>query len=247
MTHERIVRYIGNPQPESAIQILTWFRSLQKYHGFHDVLLVDASGQPQLSLSRRSGPLNPEATEALSTAWRERRCVLSDLYVLSGDPAFKIDTIIPFFITNGRSEPIGAVVEQIDARQYLYPLIQSWPFPSQSAETLLVRRDGDAVLFLNDLRHRQNAALKMRIPLNREDVPAVMAVLGKEGVMEGKDYRGIEVLSILKAVPDSPWFMVAKIDKSEILANWRFLSILILALIAGLAAVLTSAMGMVWQ
>ena len=34
-----------------------------------------------------------------------------------------------------------------------------------------------------------------------------MAVLGKEGVVEGLDYRGIKVVSVLRAIPNSPWFM----------------------------------------
>ena len=75
-TQEPIARWIGNTQPEGSNQILTWFRSLQKYHRFHDVLLVDASGQPRLSLSGKSGPppLGRDTMEALGTALRERRC-----------------------------------------------------------------------------------------------------------------------------------------------------------------------------
>ena len=37
----------------------------------------------------------------------------------------------------------------VDADEFLFPLIQSWPTPSRSAESLLIRRDGDDVLFLN--------------------------------------------------------------------------------------------------
>ena len=54
-----------------------------------------------------------------------------------------------------------------DPEDFLYPLVQSWPTPSQSAETLLMRKDGDDVLFLNTLRHRPDPALTLRIPLSR--------------------------------------------------------------------------------
>ena len=51
-------------------------------------------------------------------------------------------------------------VAQIAAR-YLYPLVQTWPTPSSTAETLLVRRHKDSALFLNALRHRAPAALQV--------------------------------------------------------------------------------------
>ena len=37
-----------------------------------------------------------------------------------------------------------------------------------SGETLLVRREGDSVLFLNELRHQRHAALKLRFPLSQK-------------------------------------------------------------------------------
>jgi PAS domain S-box-containing protein len=179
---------------------------------------------------------------------RERKPVLSDLHAGPGDLPPHVDVIAPFFAGNGEAPaPVGAVILQSDAREFLYPLIQSWPVPSHSAETLLVRRDGDAVLFLNELHHQKDTALKLRIPLTRTDVPAVRAVLGKEGLVQGKDYRGVEVLSVIKAIPDSPWFMVAKVDAAEVLAAGRLASVLILALLLGSVAAAAAAVSAMWQ
>ena len=94
-----------------------------------------------------------------------------------------------------------------DAASYLYPLIQSWPTSSRSGETLLVRREGDAVVYLNELRHRTNTALSLRVPLAQDDLPAARAVLGQQGQFQGLDYRGVEVLADLRPVPGSPWFL----------------------------------------
>jgi len=43
-----------------------------------------------------------------------------------------------------------------------FPLIQSWPTPSKSSETLLIRKEGDSVIFLNELRHRYNTSLNLQ-------------------------------------------------------------------------------------
>ena len=243
-----IVRWMVNPQGEGSDQILSWFRSLQRHYKFTDVLLVDAGGRPLLSLSGRSERLRTEGMQALETALRERRSVLSDLHIEYPQMSPGVDTVAPVFSGEEKAAvPIGALVQQIDARQFLYPLLASWPTHSDTAETLLVRRDGDYTLFLNDLRHQKETALNLRIPLNSKEVPAVMAVLGREGMADGIDYRGIEVLSVLKAVPDSPWFMVAKVDRTEILADWRLLSFVILAMVLGLVSAMAAAMGMAWQ
>lgn len=247
-TDEVIARWMVTPQAESTKQILSWFHGLQIYYKYHDVLIADASGQRRLSLTGRKGPLHVETLKAVETALRERRSVLTDLHQEPADQAPYAEAIAPIFSEIGQaSEPLGALILQIDARQSLYPLIEFWPTPSRSAETLIVRRDGDGVLFLNELRHQKETALNLRIPLSQKDLPAVMAVLGKEGVVEGKDYRGVEVLSALRAIPDSPWFLVTKVDKTEILASWRLQSQLILILILGLMAAMAATVGMAWQ
>ena len=211
-------------------------------------MLVDRDGQVRLSLRKHHGSLHEEAARSLVEALREGRPVMTDLHAGPADLPPHIDVVAPLFSeTDKTRDPNGAVILQIDARQFLYPLIQFWPTPSVSAETLLVRKEGDAVLFLNDLRHQPDTALKLRIPLSKKNVPAVMAVLGKEGIVQGTDYRGVGVLSVLKAVPNSPWFMVSKMDEAEALAGWRFRSILILVLVIALLAFLFTAVGVVWQ
>ena len=242
------VKYIEAATPKDAERLLARFRPLQRYYHFSDVLLVNAAGKPLLSLSGRLDPLHEEMAQALITALREHRPMITDLHAGPGDLPPHLDVITPVFVNNeNHSDPRGAVVLQCEARDFLYPVIQSWPVTNATAETALVRRDGDSALFLNELRHLTNTALKLRIPLSRTEVPAVMAVLGKEGVVEGRDYRGVKVVSVLKAVPDSPWFMVAKQDTAEVFAAWRFHSMLILALVFGLMLLAVGATLVVWE
>ena len=103
----------------------------------------------------------------------------------------------------------------------LYAFVQTWPTPSRTAETLLVRREGEETVFLNELRHRTNTALRLRFPLSRREIPGVRAALGEEGIMEGRDYRGVPVLAALRTIPRTPWCIVAKVDKEEVFAPLR--------------------------
>jgi PAS domain S-box-containing protein len=236
--------FLKNPESKVAEQMLVRFRSLQRHYEYRDVLIADATGVERLSLSGDMHQLHPAALEALRVALRDRRPVMTDLHFTPGRHDPHVDVVAPIF-SNG--VPLGAILLQADAGHFLYPLLQSWPVPTDTAETLLVRRDGDEVLYLNELRHRKDTALMLRVPLSRREMPAVMAVLGRKGVVRGRDYRGVEVLSAMNAVPDSPWFMVAKIDASEALSVARRESILILALILGLTAAAAATLAVVWQ
>ncbi|MFH0792760.1 MAG: cache domain-containing protein, partial [bacterium] len=244
---EGVKRWLAAPQAEDAENILTQFRSLQKNGHYRDVLLLDVGGKERLSTSGRLSPIGEVEMQTLALALSERRPVLTDLHTHPGDPMADLEIFAPLFAKDGAAaKPLAVAILRLDAGQFLYPMIQSWPAPSRTAETLLVRRDGESVLFLNEVRHRKETALKLRIPLTRVEVPAVMAVLGKRGVMEGTDYRGVKSLAFLSAIPDSPWFMVTKMDDEEAFAVWRVESYFILALmLLAVTGALTTA-GILW-
>ena len=240
-------RWLAGPQTAPAEEIQSRFRGLRDHYHYTDIVLTDPEGQARLSLSGRLNRLDAVESRSLAVALRDRTPVLTDLYT-GEDRQPHLSTITPVFSSaESPAQPVGAVILKLDVEQFLYPLIQSWPTPSRTAETLLVRRDGDSVLFLNELRHQTNTALKLRLPLTKTDVPAVKAVLGQRGVVHGTDYRGVEVVSVLKAIPGSPWFMVAKMDAAEVFAAWRTRAILILTLAIGLVMVAAAVALVVWQ
>ncbi|MFW6139100.1 MAG: PAS domain S-box protein, partial [Spirochaetota bacterium] len=241
-----VMNWMAGQQTGNAHYILSRFRSLKKNYNYHDILLADTEGKVLLSISGNSGGLHPRALKAFKAAIGSRKPVLSEIHNGPSHLPPHVDVIAPLFISD-RNTPVGGIVLQSDAREFFYPLVQSWPTPSRTAETLLVRRVDDEVLFLNDLRHRPSAALNLRIPLSRSDLPAAMAVLGREGFVRGMDYRGVEVFAVLKNVPGFSWFMVAKVDVSEALAFWKLQSNLILALLVVLTALAGAAGLFLWQ
>ncbi len=76
-------------------------------------------------------------------------------------------------------------------------------------------------MFLNELKFIKNTALNLRVPLTNDIMPSVMAVKGHKGIVEGIDYRGVSVIAAVLPVPDSPWFMVARMDINEVYAPLR--------------------------
>ena len=174
----------------------------------------------------------PILSDSIITALASDKPIIGD---------FKSGVIeISMAVRDDHGNPIAVMLWFKDPQDYLYPLIQSWPVPSRSAETLLVKRDGNQVIFLNHLRHQTPSHLFLRFPLSRTDIPAVQATLGKQGIFQGYDYRGIPVLADLRPIPGTQWFIVAKMDRDEILAEAQYRT-LVICLVIGLLSLLTAA------
>ncbi len=207
---------------------------------YHDVLLFAPDGQMILSTKDAPAPVDPATQRIVAAALTSQEPLLSDFF-REPDGTVHIDAAAA--VRDAKGQPLAVMILRSDADAYLFPLIQSWPTPSPSAETLLVQRDGEEILYLNALRHRSQTAMTLRVPISRTDLPAAQALRGKQGEFQGKDYRNVEVLADLRSVPNSPWFLVAKVNANEILAEARYRAGLISLMVGSfilLAAVATA-------
>ena len=153
-----------------------------------------------------------------------QKVVFSDLY-LDENSKVRLSVFAPLLVIQGNAKvTVGVILIRIEPYQFLYPLIKSWPTPSLTGETELIRREGNEVVFLNELRHRENIPLNLRFPVDSPKLVAAMIARGKKGIVEGLDYRGVPVLAVAGLIPDSPWFLIAKIDANEIYAPLKKLS-----------------------
>jgi PAS domain S-box-containing protein len=154
----------------------------------------------------------------IAKAARTQEINFTDFHYDTVTDSIDIDLIIPLiYREKGHNRCVAVLLIDIDPYKYLYPLIRTWTFPSYSGESLLVRREGNEVLFLNSLRFKPDSALRHRAPLTDTEMPAVRAALGQEGVFAGVDYRDVPVYAAIRTIPDSPWAIVTKIDLQEIL------------------------------
>jgi signal transduction histidine kinase len=232
-------------------EILRWMASLQsprQVQSFEAAVLLDAEGKVRLSVPEGDRILDPfSKTLVLQTA-REKRVILSDLYRDETSGFIRLSLLVPILAQRGGGAvPVAVILLRIDPQRFLYPLIQSWPTPSPTSETLFVRREGDDVVFLNELRRRKNTALTLRFPMSTQGFPAAMAARGQEGVAEGFDYRGVPVLVAMRRIPDSPWFLVAKVDQEEIYAQIRTEARLVAVLVGVFVIGAAFSVGFLWR
>ncbi len=178
------------------------------------VFLINHAGDFVLGSNGAPRTIAPALRAAVQEAAADRQVRLLGPYLdAAGRP--RLNIVAPLTSADLHQH---TVVTEVDIDRYLFPLMKRWPISNTSGETLLFRRDGENVLFLNELRYRSNTAARFTVPLTQEKVLAVQvlrapALLGK--MIEGVDYRGIPVIGIALPVPGTHWYLLAKMDQDE--------------------------------
>jgi PAS domain S-box-containing protein len=176
---------------------------------YTDAALVGLDGEVYIRLRQ-------ESVESAQFRQRVRRrlakeaieahdVVLSDLNLETRDGRPLMSLTVPV-------EDRGAFILDIDPSKFLYPYLKSWPGPRRTAEILLVRRENNEVVYLS--RPRLADASFPRRPLTLK-LPSD-EVLNAGWSLRAPDYRDVEVLGTVRRIPNSPWFLVVKIDVAEV-------------------------------
>lgn len=240
---ERLIK--DHADKDARQRLLNWLASIRSNPSYSVVALVDSQGVVTGAISGIDASTDNRVGTIARDVLVAGEVELTDLY-LDEHGETDMYLVIPLIDSETQQSTIGALVLEIDLEAYLYPYLVEWPIPTDTAETYLVRRDGDDALFLSNLRFAQDAALSLRTPLDGGiALPAMKAALAEEGPVIGLDYRGVEVVADVRSLPDSPWYLVAKMDTSEAYsqANERLLLLLV---IAGFSSVSAAGIAALW-
>jgi len=195
---------------------------MQAVKGLSDIMLVDPGGKVVYS----SDP---------GHFWKEfRKTLLDPQQKAFGEGKKKVYFSEIFFRKEEADRPVmlvsapvigfngkfsGVLAFEVDMGS-VYTLVQETTGLGTTGETLLGRKEGSEIVFLNPLRHDPGAALKRRVTIGAElGIPVQQAVLGRTGTGLVKDYRGVAVVAAWRPIPSMGWGLVAKIDAAEAFAE----------------------------
>jgi len=226
-------------------QILALLEGVRGTSNYTNVAILDASGHLLLGAGSDL-TISEQLTTATVEAIRTGALTFVDLHRRPMDNLIQMGYLAPIAASGGGHMP-AVVFLEMRPNGYLFPFIQSWPLPSATGETLLIRREGDDIVYLNELRHRQGSALILRQPVDVPDSMAAQALHTQEGLIGGQDYRRIRVLAVALPVPEVPWTLIAKVDEEEAVASIRSLAWVAGGLTLAALIVAGAFIGMLWQ
>jgi PAS domain S-box-containing protein len=218
MLVEKISDYLNHkeqmPTEEMVRRIL---KSLTENYDYRSATVTDRHGDVRIIFPARDTLTGDSLKQLLNVIARDRKVVMTDLHLSSSVRSAHLDLIVPLIDRTINDTIVqGFLILRIDPGKVLYPLLQSWPTASRSAETLMVRKEGDQIVYLNNLRHLKNSELSLRKAVSEEKLPAAMAVRGIKGTIDGVDYRNVSVVASMKKIPGTQWYLIAKIDREEV-------------------------------
>lgn len=175
----------------------------------------------QVLLTTDSQPDTAAAQQQAVQAARLGRAILEDVH-FSGQsippgrtrPKIRMGYFIPLLPGEG-ARPQAVLHIRMSPEDGLYPLLLSWPHHTGSAETMLASTKGDNFVYLNDLRHAPNSALRLTRPVAEPRLVASRVIREGEGFFEENDYRGMPTLAYGMKIEGTPWLLIAKIDQDE--------------------------------
>jgi PAS domain S-box-containing protein len=214
----------------------------QKEEGFESIIIANQEGQILIAQGSSINQLDDSTKVKIIEAVKHHQIIFTDFYHCNTHNNIHFDIIAP--IKNSNNTTIACIILRVDPTKNIYPIVQKWPTASKTAETILVKKVGDSVVYLNELRHQKNSNLKLTFSLSRKDLTEVQAALGTSGIFKGKDYRGADVLSYLSPVPETDWMLVSKVDINEILSELNIISTVITLFILTLMFLLS--LGFAW-
>jgi PAS domain S-box-containing protein len=217
----KFAEYIKNPSDlRLKTEIRQSLKSLTEDYDYKDALLITKNGNVLMAYPAEDNLIGNYLRPLLPGIIKERKVLLTDLHKSDLISFVHLDLAVPL-IDSSKNDTLvlGLLTLRIDPQKVLYPLIQSWPAPSKTAETYILRREGNEVIYLNELRHLQKTELTLRKNVSTNKLPAAMAVEGITGTIDGIDYRNIRVVAAMNKIPGTNWYMVAKMDRDEILSS----------------------------
>lgn len=243
--------FLGRGARETPVgaRIRARLEAAQKAYGYEAVVLLGQDGFRHL-LAGAVESLASRELELAGEALRRKDVVFSELHwdMSAGRRFVSLEIFAPLILGSGSgSTAVGVIYLDADVSKDLYPLIRGWLTESGSAEALLIRREGDEIVYLNDLRHRARTSLSLRAPLGESQQVGALALTRGEGTYLGLDYRGVEVLAAARAVPGTSWMMVARVDAEEVYAPIAALATRVSAIVALLIAIGGVGIGLWWR
>jgi PAS domain S-box-containing protein len=235
----------GPPSAETLHSLEDAFGRMRENHGYDWIGYYDAEGV-RIAVEPAAMPIDHHMAGEVLRIIKDGGIGFLDVHQDEGGETH-MAFVAPVHSPGApRRRDRGAVVLRINAHRSLRPFLTSWPVPSDSAELLLVRREGDDVVYL-DPRASQDGRIGLRrVPLTQTDLPAVRVLRG-DGIVQSTNRLGVPVVAFGRPVEGTPWHLVASQSQQELLSPLHDRAV-VTTTIAGLLLIIgVAAFGLVWR
>lgn len=190
----------------------------RKFRGFAAIQLLDHQGE-RIWSSAQGAPDNALVLlRAAQQAAADHRVHRVGPYAGAGGKLY-LDYVVPLLVA-GERPPL--IILQIEPNDWLLHTLQNWPVPSASGTSLLFRRDGEQLVFLNQLHQQKGGVTKSPASVAQTQRFASRLLAKRHSKeLETEDLRGVAIYGVVQAVPGTDWLLISKVDSTELYEEAR--------------------------
>ncbi len=203
---------------KNYIDLVNYLEDLRAMHGIYSRIKIAEAKTGLIFLSTDKRELGndisdfPYFTDQLRT---DEHCESNLLFThQTKNPILHFSRLV----RDETGKSIAVLVMEVNTEDIIKPILYIDKGLGEKAEVLLVNQNGNMITSLKRPLPKENTAALLKFE------PLVLAVGGKEGMLETEDYRGDSVLAAyryLRVNPQWGWGMVVKRDKSELFEPLR--------------------------
>jgi two-component system sensor histidine kinase/response regulator len=228
---ESYLRWRANGDAESRAQLVERLVEARKSTGYQAVAILDRAGTVVASEAPDAlvtpAELRSAGLRAMASGLPER----TEVYGAEGtESATRFDVVVPLNRTGQPAE--AAVALRVDLSEFLLPTLLSWPVPSRTGVSSIVRGVGDDIVGVRGNRRIKLGAVGFGARVLRGELPTGTA-------LDAVDSDGNAILGVVVPIAGSDWKLIAKVDLAEVRAAAAGEATLIAAL--GALAILAAA------
>ena len=215
---QQFLRWQDEGEAELGDRLLARMVEFRKANDADGALLAAADGR--VLAQEHPGSSAPDAglQEAVARAVATGHPTHTGIYRREGHAVpVRMDVVVPLLRTGA---PVrGLVVLRIDPERTLFPLLSRGPFAGATLESLLWRRTDERIVLESPPRLAAAGPAASGVAWAQSALPVAQALRGDRQpdiAAPALDYRGVPVLSVVRQVQDSDWWLVAKMDQSDV-------------------------------
>lgn len=212
---EGVVRKARSANAAERRAIRDWLTAVQRESGFARVELFDAQRRSVTFVGSSDEGLAADLQQQVASLPISDSLVVQDLY--RGSAYQRMTFWAPLPETPGLHGRAGAwVALAVDAEDALFPLLRELPYSFRTGEFVLWRVEDDSLRLISDVARDSQRSLRLVVAKTDSSTLAVRAFRSGGGDFAGADYRGVVARGSVRAIPGTPWYLVAKVDEAEI-------------------------------
>ena len=230
--------------PASKATMAGWLDPIRKNHEYNNIVLYNDRGKIiYILLEKTPGPWVSDLSQAETIVLNTGEIHLSEMIKQGNEKPYLTTSIA----LKDKGVLLGYARFFIDPLKNLFPALAAWPVKRTTAENILLHHDASATYYLSGSILKPDTVIAFTRPSSMDEVSQTVPLKGSLILYDAKDYRGFPVMAEIRHISGTNWWLLCKIDKSELIAPLHKGALNLVIYILVLVILLATSAALIWK